>query len=112
MNKFLCEKCKRFAGKYPESDNAWACAQSFYWQDSSVIPGHKHMIKDCLRPITAQMTIPPSYCERMLEQTILTPDDKPEIEKDAILQYDGNDRASHEAEYKKWNSSLAKRWAI
>ena len=91
--------------------DVWYCGKTILAQPSSVIPGHSVIIVDNLRPISAQMVRPPEWCERVLEQTILGPEEKVELEKDASIVYDGNKLAAWRLEdrvknqYAVWNGS-------
>jgi hypothetical protein len=107
MNRSVCEKCRRFDGKYPGNPSSWLCAEVVYWEMSGVIPGHKFLKRDNLHPMNASRDLPPEWCERILEQTILSPEDKADIDKDANLVYDGNNHAgSRGASYRRM-----KRWS-
>jgi hypothetical protein len=50
-------------------------------------------------PITEERLNPPEWCERPLEQVILSPTEDVDIKKDAAVVYDGNHRAEHRADW-------------
>lgn len=81
----------------------WYCATSLHKENSFVIPGHSYWVKDNLRPITLTMVTPPAWCERVLEQTILSPEEKVELQQDSNVVYDGNDLAEWRAKSRKDN---------
>lgn len=94
MNKSVCQLCRRFSNLLENKrEDVWYCATVLHTKPSEVIPGHSVIIKDSLRPITSAMVKPPSWCERILEQTILSPEEKVELEQDAKIVYDGNKEA-------------------
>lgn len=91
-----------------EGSQVWLCASEVYLTHSDVIPGHSVVHQDKLRPVTVSMT-PPQWCERILEQTILEPNEKVNIEPDKRLVFDGNKVAEYTdaggqswRRYKKW----------
>jgi hypothetical protein len=94
MNKNVCQLCRRFSNlKGNKREDLWYCATTLYPEDSAVIPGHSFLVKNDLRPITSSMTKPPTWCERILEQTILNSNEKVELEQDSNIVYNGNNLA-------------------
>ena len=91
MNNGVCKLCRRYSNLMGNTrDDLWYCGKTIRSRPSHVIPCHSELIVDDLRPITKAMTRPPEWCERVLEQTILEPEEKVELEKDSSLVYDGN----------------------
>jgi len=91
MNLSVCQKCRRFSGKTPENDKVWLCAEVVYMSPSDVIPGHRYLCKDNYHYLNADVSVPPEWCERPLEQTILDPNEKVNIEShEQRLIHDGN----------------------
>lgn len=94
MNRNVCQLCRRFSNLLGNKrEDLWYCATTLFTEPSEVIPGHSVLIQNDLRPITSAMTKPPVWCERLLEQTILSPEEKVELEKDSNIVYDGNEAA-------------------
>jgi len=80
----------------PRSDKLWYCAQSVWQEVSEVVPGCRFLNKDIYHPISADTKLPPEWCERPLEQTILDPNEKVNIEShEQKLVYDGNGAADN-----------------
>ena len=98
MNRKVCEKCRRYGGSWNGNGKTWYCAEDVQLWSSEVIPEHSSLEKDKFHPITEGMLKPPEWCERPLEQVILSPDEDVDIKKDATLVYDGNRRAEWKAE--------------
>ena len=69
------------------------CAGFVRLEESYVIPGHSIVEREDFHFITADMVTPPEWCERPLEQTITSPDEKVEIRPDESVVFDGNDLA-------------------
>lgn len=96
MNENVCRKCRRYAGKsvsgYVRGD-AWLCARSIEQEESEVIPGHSYWKKNDLHPIIASVQQPPEWCDRPLEQVLLTSDAPADIMADSTIVFDGNDVA-------------------
>ena len=105
MNRCVCQLCRRFDNLLDNKrEDVWYCATHLSTIPSAVIPGHSVLVKDNLRPISIAMKVPPAWCERVLEQTILSPDEKVELEKDSNIVYDGNDVAAWHEKQRKVNS--------
>lgn len=90
MNRNVCELCRRFGKDTNDRPNVWMCAQYVYLEPSGVIPGHSFARLDGFHYMVAGSPIP-EWCERPLEQTILSPDEQVDIDPDDNhLVYDGN----------------------
>jgi len=102
MNENVCRRCRRYAGrKEGVPARGWRCAQDADMTPSEVIPGHSFCRQDRLRPITEEMTEPPDWCEKPLEQLLLAPKAEVEARPDETLVQDGNkvaERRHREAE--------------
>ena len=103
MNRSVCEVCRRFEPDSHKRFDVWMCAETVWLEKSDVIPGHRFVIRDNLHYMTADCQIP-EWCERTLEQTILSADETVEVTPDAQLVFDGNHAAEHRHKQKmvKW----------
>lgn len=89
MNKNVCKLCRRFEEDVYKRPNYWMCAKELVSMYSDVIPGHSYFTGYNFHPISAELPMP-EWCERPLEQTILSPEDTVNIEPDSNIVYDGN----------------------
>ena len=108
MNRNICEKCKRYGGKYEDRDDVWLCASVGDKTPSDLIPQMSQVIFENFVPL-AKTNHPPKWCEMILEQTIVEPDEIVKMDERCLremktkLVWDGNDTADFAREMKMKN---------
>ncbi len=100
MNRNVCKICRRFEPDTNNIPDCWTCAETVWLEESEVIPGHSIIRRDSFHYLNSECEAP-VWCERPLEQTILSPEDEVEITPDAGLVFDGNKMADRKLEFKK-----------
>ena len=70
------------------------CAKNVHLEVSDVIPGHSYVERNDFHFMSEDVLIHPEWCERPLEQTVVSPDEKVELKPDGNVVFDGNDEAT------------------
>ena len=94
MNRSVCEACRRFQPDVYKRSNFWMCAKNVHLEVSDVIPGHSYVERNDFHFMSEDVLIHPEWCERPLEQTVVSPDEKVELKPDGNVVFDGNDEAT------------------
>lgn len=105
MNRKICEQCRRYGGKYGDRDDVWLCGSTSARIPSDLIPQMSRLDFQDFVPLI-KTSHPPKWCEMILEQTIVKPDEPVKIDKRCLselkskLTWDGNDTADFAKEIK------------
>lgn len=97
MNKSVCIACRRYGGAYRGLPDKWLCASRVVHLPSAVIPGHSVVKGDFFTIIDKKSTEAPEWCESVLAQVIMEPDEDIEIRAAEKLVFDGNELAEWKA---------------